>query len=452
MPNLPRMIGEPPRTVQLRQATVTATVGLDGTATIRFGTGGDTIAGVRAVASASFNNGDTVWVLQQGYDMMILGRVGSGQYGSQLVTPGLEIYHPSSTPFIDFHRAANPAGDSNADFNVRLINSASDTLKMQTAAGGNWGQFRIGDGAALGSYGWDSAWANFGHVASFGASDRYAFMSHSAGEIIVNAWNSANIYLRRNVTNELWIDSAGIKSRLWFRSQTSGQGWYHEVHGGGWFMNDVWIRAYNNKPVYSADRIRALEADMTRWNGSGGHARFGYEGNNHDGHMTRSDGWTWDMSAGKHTLRSRGADISWMDSSGGWCDFRPNIYYPGAGDPVVIGGVSKQIQHASSSIRWKDRIADLLGTDDSPVWKLKPCRYLWKWEYATDEMRHRMAQWSPDGMAGFIAEEVAAVAPDGVNYDGDDIPSSIETWAVLAYTVAGLQHLKQRLDALEGRT
>lgn len=37
-------------------------------------------------------------------------------------------------------------------------------------------------------------------------------------------------------------------SGSWFRSLTSGRGWFHEVHGGGIYMRDNdWIRTYNNK-------------------------------------------------------------------------------------------------------------------------------------------------------------------------------------------------------------
>lgn len=54
---------------------------------------------------------------------------GSGGAGS-VTSPGIELYHPASTPYIDFHRAANPTGDGGADFNVRLINSASGVLEL----------------------------------------------------------------------------------------------------------------------------------------------------------------------------------------------------------------------------------------------------------------------------------------------------------------------------------
>lgn len=47
----------------------------------------------------------------------------------------------------------------------------------------------------------------------------------------------------------------------WFRSQQSGTGWYHEVHGGGWHMNDAWIRNYNNKVIC----ISTNQGTVARW-------------------------------------------------------------------------------------------------------------------------------------------------------------------------------------------
>jgi type II secretory pathway pseudopilin PulG len=43
----------------------------------------------------------------------------------------------------------------------------------------------------------------------------------------------------------------------WFRSNGQG-GWYSEAYGGGWHMTDpTWIRAYNNKSIYTAGEMRA---------------------------------------------------------------------------------------------------------------------------------------------------------------------------------------------------
>lgn len=43
----------------------------------------------------------------------------------------------------------------------------------------------------------------------------------------------------------------------WFRS-TGNSGWYSESYGGGWYMIDTtWIRAYNDKPIYSGGMINS---------------------------------------------------------------------------------------------------------------------------------------------------------------------------------------------------
>lgn len=71
-------------------------------------------------------------------------------------------------------------------------------------------------------------------------------------------WSSKN----SNKSDAAWICStlnasgritcADVYSSSWLR--TVGQtGWYSESYGGGWYMTDsTWIRAYNNKQIYTA--------------------------------------------------------------------------------------------------------------------------------------------------------------------------------------------------------
>ncbi|PSD28868.1 shufflon system plasmid conjugative transfer pilus tip adhesin PilV [Stenotrophomonas maltophilia] len=50
----------------------------------------------------------------------------------------------------------------------------------------------------------------------------------------------------------------------WFRSNGQG-GWYSQAYGGGWHMTDpTWIRAYNNKSIYTAGE---MQAGVVRSNG-----------------------------------------------------------------------------------------------------------------------------------------------------------------------------------------
>lgn len=131
--------------------------------------------------------------------------------GGAYYTNGVELYHPSSTPFIDFHRAANPAGDSNADYNVRIINEQNDVLHIYTASGGRWGAIAVGStkNATIGAYGWDSNWAHFGSDESFGTSTGYAFMSHKDGDTIVSARGAT--YLRSNAASDrITLNSSGV--------------------------------------------------------------------------------------------------------------------------------------------------------------------------------------------------------------------------------------------------
>lgn len=60
--------------------------------------------------------------------------------GSALVyDAGLELYQGSSTPYIDFHNAANPAGDSGADFAWRLIANSGTNFTLDYATGTGFG-------------------------------------------------------------------------------------------------------------------------------------------------------------------------------------------------------------------------------------------------------------------------------------------------------------------------
>lgn len=68
------------------------------------------------------------------------------------------------------------------------------------------------------------------------------------------AWACAQLhaYGRINANTDIW-------SKGWLRTE-GPVGWYSESYGGGWYMTDsTWIRAYNNKQIYtgstSADAI-----------------------------------------------------------------------------------------------------------------------------------------------------------------------------------------------------
>lgn len=63
----------------------------------------------------------------------------------------------------------------------------------------------------------------------------------------------ANLSLNGWYTNFGYINGDGIHlSSGWLRT-VGATGWYNESYGGGWYMTDsTWIRAYNNKQIYTA--------------------------------------------------------------------------------------------------------------------------------------------------------------------------------------------------------
>ncbi|OGZ29737.1 MAG: hypothetical protein A2931_00340 [Candidatus Niyogibacteria bacterium RIFCSPLOWO2_01_FULL_45_48] len=68
-----------------------------------------------------------------------------------------------------------------------------------------------------------------------------------------NAATAANLAGGINIDGNTVIDDGAG----WHR--TYGQtGWYNGTYGGGWFMEDTtWLRAYNNKGVYTGGQMRA---------------------------------------------------------------------------------------------------------------------------------------------------------------------------------------------------
>lgn len=72
----------------------------------------------------------------------------------------------------------------------------------------------------------------------------------SAGSILILSPNGRT-YANSVVTND------------WFRSE-GNTGWYSENWGGGWYMNDsTWIRAYNNKNIYTGGTIQGGKLIMS---------------------------------------------------------------------------------------------------------------------------------------------------------------------------------------------
>ena len=77
-----------------------------------------------------------------------------------------------------------------------------------------------------------------------------AFAVKNSGDVVVQKdLSAATASISGAITaNTVYTDN-------WFRSKGS-TGWYSEDHGGGWYMiDDQWIRAYNNKHIFTGGII-----------------------------------------------------------------------------------------------------------------------------------------------------------------------------------------------------
>lgn len=302
MPNLPDLIGRPQAgEVQLLQAKVTA-VG-SGSVDVHIGDTTDVITGVKVLASVSVAVNDIVWILRTGGVLIVMGKLGLSVGGASYISPGLELYHPASTPYIDFHRAVNPAGDSNADYNVRLINDEASYLHLvagsmrldgwiRTNVTDTNGETFLGAWGATSNYSMLGSWArrqaNSNHyVLIWSNLDANTFLSPSAagGAVFIRrANNGADIaqFSESQVTfkcgtgsdkhtfhddGEAWHNSIGVGGDNGYNSGIAVHnnwirvygvnGIIFENYGGGWFMQDsTYLRVQGNKTIYTAGMIR----------------------------------------------------------------------------------------------------------------------------------------------------------------------------------------------------
>ena len=108
---------------------------------------------------------------------------------------------------------------------------------------------------------------------------------------------------------------------------------------------------------------------------------------------------------------------------------------------------SNQLGIVSSSERYKEDITDVdLATAKTKIAALTPRTFKWDAAVSTASGIDYQNQ-TPE--TGFIAEEVADVAPDWVSYDSTDLPQTWRHQSVVSALVAVVQDLENRVGALE---
>lgn len=276
-PNLARMIGEPERHVQLRQAVVTAVAG-DGTLSLKLGNSATAIAGIRSLGTGVVV-GNVVWVLQQGYDLLALGRIMDSPYGSIPqggTTPWLEVRNTGGDAYIDFTRTPGTA-----DYNMRIINNTPGYLEVFG------GRLRVG-WAEMGTHPVHTSYAWFGRTAQAGGSD-YSFLTNGS-ESIVNA--TGNCYLSRNgawryQSGDVHISRGAGEAELTvndtntFRMNYGATLANKQLFFRAW--NDTWHRQYWDSGFdglriqeYQGIRVSNVDGEPLWANGAGIYANLGW--------------------------------------------------------------------------------------------------------------------------------------------------------------------------------
>jgi len=112
----------------LRQATVVAVEETTGTLSVRVGASSVAISVKRLMTPETPAVGDAVWVLQNGPDLLALGRVArpGGQAETYPTFGSIEVRHPTGNAYIDFSRTPGTG-----DHDIRIINRAADELAVE---------------------------------------------------------------------------------------------------------------------------------------------------------------------------------------------------------------------------------------------------------------------------------------------------------------------------------
>jgi hypothetical protein len=394
---------------------------------------------------------------------------GATTFSGTLTTTGngLELYQPASTPFIDFHHAANSAGDGGADYNMRIINDASGQLSVfgGKLAMGSGSQFiSSSSGIAVRI---QQAGVSGNPTVEFLESDGATVSGQVTGRaggvgLVLNA--ATGITEVNNgellVSNGQFVVSAGAATNC--HVEGSGAGYQFDERDNSantwvWYGTGNQARLWNNNGdmVFverASGTLRSLgylvcyqgaaaQGFFGQWPGTGGYTSIDSQvdnnrngasykmlfGNNSDSSMYLSYGNVSATGVVAFRLANNGATVLTVGSfnstnplSNNICMGVPAI----AGNTMMLNTTSTQVGYSTSSGRHKHNVRALRDTPekdsgaDNPVFKMRPVRFNWKHRDVAagdtegivngDEINARY----PNGVVGLITEEVHEVAPD----------------------------------------
>lgn len=134
-----------------------------------------------------------------------------------------------------------------------------------------------------------------------------------------------------NITASGSITASTIYSNNWFRSY-GDNGWFNETHGGGWYMSDdTWIRTWNNKSVWTPQKMQADNGFYGNLHGTADTATNAVYVDNDNAHMrfhwSGKDGqptWLWGSpndGANSYVYNPSNFHVAYADNAGtvnGW--------------------------------------------------------------------------------------------------------------------------------------
>lgn len=405
-----------------------------------------------------------------------VGVASSGGGGLSYITPGLEIYHPASTPYIDFHRAADPAGDSNADFNIRFINDADNVLRLSTLSAVNsntGGRLHIGN-AFIGSHPVHGGgnWAAFGHQNRLATGD-YQYMANTDGDTLINSGGIGRIRMFINGASERMLADLNavhwssilamrdnvIHLRAWndtnhrIEYQSGVDATNHTMNSNIRFAS---TSVYVAQITVGGEIIARLQDGNSRirlgsWPPNGVFGGIYNQirlDNNNNHYMLMTSNSDDDM----YTSASGGnGAILWRRPNNGLTHASLGINNRGMSTvdtfdlaiPALGGGNTMNVQANGNwqvgwiastgkfkkNVRLLRETPELDAAEHNPIFKMKVKRFNWKqdeldpkrgWQGKGVANGDELNALFPNGVVGLIVEEIEDLAPDCVIHGGKD--------------------------------
>lgn len=414
-----------------------------------------------------------------------LRSIGAANPSRSYFWDGLELGHPSSTPYIDFHRNANP--EEATDYNIRLINESNGYLVMYGGwfkspggfdtngttllgtAGRNWfkdTEVSAGSGLRVGgAWGYYGIYAESGDVVVGAASGINRFQS---GTIIFDCANyiytwggSAGWDIGGGVRHKFWNDGEAWHNSIglngdngynaglvitgggWIRHMTADIGWHNEARGAGMmgastFGNQT-CTTNNNETTIIARKIS-----------QGGWATAGLSSFGESTSMVPYISMHANGCCTTNWRKDSGASYVVDVNSGGGCDWVYAANHPICSERARKRNISVAEEYGLKTIRLlKPHKFQYTPTSEDEIWQWEK----WKYDRSIGVWTHPPSEhmgWD-DWHVGYFAEEMVNLVPEIVGLHPDGTPKGIDYGNLVVVAIAAINELADRVEDLEAR-